>query len=316
MNASDLFLKFPGFDVERKLQFGKPILFMGSCFSDEIAAKAKFSGLNAYSNPLGTIYHPLVIQRYLSDIVSKNGQFERIEYYNNRYFSFDGAYQFQFDQKRELVDELKLIQESWTELIKTASHLFITFGSAWGYRHLESNILVANCLKMPGNFFQKELVSINEIVESWLNVIPLIRTINPEIEICFTISPVRHIRDGLIENNRSKAILIESVQQIVQATNTNYIPTYEIMIDVLRDYRFFKEDLIHPSEASIQIIWDWLVNNMAEERIFNLINSVVKVRKAEAHRPLNNNTQAIALHREKIKIEKEKLYSLNPNINW
>ena len=316
MNADNLFLKFPVFNSESKWQFEKPILFLGSCFSDEIAAKAKYSGLNAHTNPFGTIYHPLVIHRFLSDAITNNNCEERIELFKDRYYSFDAASQFQYEDKSDLLEELKTHRAYWLKLLKSSSHLYITFGTAWGYCKIDKGILVANCLKMPNHLFKKELVSINEIVDSWLNIIPLIRTINPEIEICFTVSPVRHIRDGIIENNRGKSILIEAVHQITKATNATYVPTYEILIDVLRDYRFYKEDLVHPSEGAIQIIWDWLVNKMTEESLFNLMNSVVKLRKYEEHRTLNKNPQTIALHHENIKKEKEKLSTLNPNINW
>ncbi len=317
MNADNLFLKFPVFKSENSWRFENPILFLGSCFSDEIASKAKYAGLNTHANPLGTIYHPLVIHRFLSDIISNNNNFDDgIVLFQDRYYCFDAAYQFQFEKKDELIEELKARRENWLKLIKTSSHLYITFGTAWGYRSLDSRILVANCLKMPNHFFEKELVSINEIVDSWLKIIPLVRKINPDIDIYFTVSPVRHIRDGIIENNRSKSILIEAVHQITKATNTFYVPTFEILTDVLRDYRFYKEDLVHPSEGAIQIIWDWLVNKMTEESVFNLMNSVLKLRKYEEHRPLNKNPQTIALHLENIKKEKEKLNALNPNINW
>ncbi len=316
MNADNLFLKFPVFNSESKWQFEKPILFLGSCFSDEIAAKAKYSGLNAHSNPFGTIYHPLVIHRFLSDAISNNNFEERIELFQDRYYSFDAASQFQNEDKIVLLEELKSNREFWLKLLASASHLYITFGTAWAYRYIDKEILVANCLKMPNHFFKKELVSINEIVESWLNIIPLIRTINPEIEICFTVSPVRHIRDGIVENNRSKSILIEAVHQIVNESKTRYIPTYEIIVDVLRDYRFYKDDLVHPSENAIQIVWDWLIDKMVEETELNLMKSVVKVRKTEGHRPLNESSQTLALHNEKIRTEKDKLNSLNQYISW
>jgi hypothetical protein len=316
VNADNLFLKFPVFNSESKWQFEKPILFLGSCFSDEIAAKAKYSGLNAHSNPFGTIYHPLVIHRFLSDAISNNNFEERIELFQDRYYSFDAASQFQNEDKIVLLEELKSNREFWLKLLASASHLYITFGTAWAYRYIDKEILVANCLKMPNHFFKKELVSINEIVESWLNIIPLIRTINPEIEICFTVSPVRHIRDGIVENNRSKSILIEAVHQIVNESKTRYIPTYEIIVDVLRDYRFYKDDLVHPSENAIQIVWDWLIDKMVEETELNLMKSVVKVRKTEGHRPLNESSQTLALHNEKIRTEKDKLNSLNQYISW
>jgi hypothetical protein len=316
VNANDLFLKFPEFNSNKKFEFNKPILFVGSCFSEDVASKAKYSGLNAHSNPLGTIYHPLVIQRFLSDILNASASVERIVNFQNSYFSFDAAYHFQNDVEQDLLNELEIIRKSWLNLVKTASHLFITFGSAWGYRHSESEILVANCLKMPGKFFKKELSTKNEIVQSWLNVVLLLKEINPELEICFTVSPVRHIRDGIIENNRSKAILIESVHEIVEKANLKYIPTYEIVIDVLRDYRFFKEDMVHPSEATVQIIWDWLSKKMVEEFALDAIKSIAKVRKAEAHKPINNLDDTYAMNRLKIALEKERLSKIHPEINW
>ncbi len=228
----------------------------------------------------------------------------------------DASYHFQNDIEQNLLNDLKAIREKWQVLLKSASHLFITFGSAWGYRHTESEILVANCLKMPGAYFKKELALNHDIVESWLHITDLLKKINPNIEICFTVSPVRHIRDGIVENNRSKAILIESVHEIIDRANLKYIPTYEIVIDVLRDYRFFKEDLVHPSDGTVQMIWDWLSNRMVEESALDAMKSIIKVRKAEAHKPINNLDTTHAMNRSKIALEKEKLSKRFPEINW
>lgn len=316
MNPNSLFLKFPDFNSDKKLEFKDPILFIGSCFSDEIASKAKFSGFNAYSNPLGTIFHPLVIQRFLSDILTGSPAKERIVNFQNSYYSLDASYHFQNDIEQNLLNDLKAIREKWQVLLKSASHLFITFGSAWGYRHTESEILVANCLKMPGAYFKKEMALKHDIVESWLHITDLLKEINPNLEICLTVSPVRHIRDGIVENNRSKAILIESVHEIIDRANLKYIPTYEIVIDVLRDYRFFKEDLVHPSDGTVQMIWDWLSNRMVEESALDAMKSIIKVRKAEAHKPINNLDTTHAMNRSKIALEKEKLSKRFPEINW
>jgi hypothetical protein len=313
VNANELFLKFPDIQLEKKLEFKNPILFLGSCFSNEIASKAKFSGFNAYSNPLGTIYHPLVIQRFLLDNLKDEPVTERIVYFQNSYYALDAAFHFQNEVKEDLLMKLKTIRKTWVDLLKSASHLFITFGSAWGYRHTESEILVANCLKMPGTYFEKELSTKDEIVDSWLNVVNLLKKINPNLEICFTVSPVRHIRDGIVENNRSKAILIQSAHEIIEKTNSIYLPTYEIVIDVLRDYRFFKEDLVHPNETTVRLIWEWISHKIVDASVLDAMNSIVKVRKAGAHRPIYKMHET---NSSKFELEKERLSKMYPEINW
>ena len=159
------------------------------------------------------------------------------------------------------IDFLSLINNKLNELreyLITASHIVLTFGTSWVYRFLKTKKIVANCFKIPQKEFQKDLLSIEEIKTSYNNIVTQILSRNPDTQIITTISPVRHLREGLIENNRSKAHLITVLQQLVfEEKKVSYFPSYELMLDELRDYRFYKEDMIHPNDTAIKIIWEF-----------------------------------------------------------
>lgn len=288
---------------------------MGSCFSDEIADKANYFGFNTCSNPFGTVFHPLAIARTLLETIQRSTGFrERIATRNDLFFSWDAGSTLFGYSTEELNKKLESTRSVLSEDLKLGNFLFVTFGTAWGYREHQSNELVANCHKYPGTAFTKQLTSIEEIVFQWENVIGLLKELNPDLKIVFTISPVRHSKDGLVENNHSKAILIEAVRRLVSENYASYFPSYEIVIDELRDYRFFKEDRVHPNEEAVAYVWDRFKDCYFTEDTKKIMEEVRSYRLAEGHRSLFSESKEYQKHLLNTKLKKEALLLKYPQL--
>ncbi len=198
------------------------------------------------------------------------------------------------DDKNELIENLNQLIKSTHQQIIASTHIIITYGTSWVYRNKTTNQVVTNCHKVPQNQFDKELLSIKNIKKSIRKTIDLTRKLNPNCKFIFTISPVRHIKDGFIENNVSKAHLISAIHQILdlQLLNTNYFPSFEIMMDELRDYRFYAEDMLHPSQTAIDYIWIKFFENYVYESEFLVMQQVCDIQKALHHRPFHPKSES------------------------
>jgi hypothetical protein len=286
---------------------------MGSCFSDEMAAKAKYVGLDTFTNPFGTVFHPLAIARTLLDTIQPSVDFqERIVNRQDLFFTWDAGSTLFGYSAVELTEKLETNRAQLKNNIEKGGFLFITFGTAWGYRENRTNELVANCHKFPGIEFTKELTTLEEIVFQWENVIGMLKEFNPDLKIVFTISPVRHSKDGLIENNQSKANLIEAVRRLVNEDYASYFPSYEIVIDELRDYRFFKEDRVHPNEEAISYVWDRFRDSFFNEDSKRIMEEVRSYRLADAHRSQFNESKEHQKHLLNTQLKREELLGKYP----
>jgi hypothetical protein len=294
-------------EFSTKIEYGKNILFLGSCFSDEIAVKAKYQGFKVDSNPFGTIFHPLALSRFIKETLSDEAISERIIQRNDLYLSWDASSSIVGFSPNELISNIQKVRLDWKEKLLSATHLFMTFGTSWGYRLIENNLLVANCHKFPASNFTKELSLQSDIVKEWTETIALLLELNSSLQIVFTVSPVRHIKDGLIENNRSKAILLDAVRILEQEMNCSYFPSFEIVMDELRDYRFFKTDNVHPNELAINYVWQRFSNCYFSDETVTISKEVLKIRNEEAHRSITPTSEASALQLQKLKEKREKL---------
>jgi hypothetical protein len=171
--------------------------------------------------------------------------------------------------------------------------LFITLGSAFIYQLISTGELVGNCHKIPQKEFTKKLLTVSEITADYKKLLKELTAINSNLKVVFTISPVRYIRDGVVENNHSKARLIEAVHELVaERENTFYFPAYELIIDDLRDYRFYKADLVHPNEQAIDYVFEKLMDTIFDEETKKLFDKIKDIVTAKEHRPFNKNTEA------------------------
>ncbi|MFB9079079.1 GSCFA domain-containing protein [Flavobacterium procerum] len=274
------------------IDYNSKVLSIGSCFAENMASKFDYFKFQNETNPFGIIFNPVSIEK-LFNRVCKEEWFEEkdVFFHNERWHSFEVHSDLSNSDRQELLETLnKAISETHKQL-KEATHLIITFGTSWIYRILEKDEIVANCHKVPQKQFSKELLSVEIIRESVQNTMSLIQTLNPNINFIFTISPVRHIKDGFVENQLSKSHLFSALHNILKSEIYNlkseYFPSYEIMMDELRDYRFYNEDMLHPNQIAIDYIWKLFSENYISESSISTMQEVDEIQKSLRHRSFN-----------------------------
>ncbi|MBX2845998.1 MAG: GSCFA domain-containing protein [Saprospiraceae bacterium] len=275
------------------------LMLLGSCFSDEIGAKFQHAGFHVMTNPFGTLYNPISITNALNHILEQRSFLQDdLLFAEDRWLSLDHNTSFQSNDAAELVERINTSIEQAYDFLKSTKFLFLTVGSAWVFKHLSSDRIVANCHKLPSTDFQRELLEIGEIQLAFREALDKLKRINPSCSVLFTVSPVRHLRDGMISNTRSKSIL----HAALHAMNLDYFPAYEMINDDLRDYRFYTEDLCHVNDLGVAYVWekiqDWLVD-AADQRS---IDAVLKHRKLSLHRPSDITEHEIHIQRSKTQL--------------
>ncbi len=276
-----------------EIEFGDELLFLGSCFSDSISDKAKYYGLNSSSNPFGTIFHPIPIARNIKNAL-ENAPLDDFQIVQNDdlFFTFEGSAQLFGYSNTEIIEKYNLQLKILKEKLIKCDYLFLTFGTAWSYLIENDKYIVANCHKQSVNKFKKQLDTAELLFEVWLQTLELIKKHNPRLKIVFTVSPVRHIKDGVVENNWSKSQLIELTRRLAQVEDCFYFPSYEIMIDELRDYRYYKIDRVHPNEEAVNYIWRKFQFACFSVNTIELQEEVEKIRKSLEHKSLFDKSNA------------------------
>jgi hypothetical protein len=258
------------------------------------------------------LFHPKAIETFITKAINKTPYSEKdVFFYNEQWHCFDAHSKLSDPSKEVLLHNLNEAIEATNKQIHESTHIIITLGTAWAYRFLESNQLVANCHKVSQKQFAKELLSVETITQSLETIVNLIRGINSKASIIFTVSPVRHIKDGFIENTQSKARLITGIHSNSQqpATN-NYFPSYEIMMDELRDYRFYAEDMLHPNQIAINYIWEKFQEVWVSSEAIKTMKLVDEVQKGLQHKPFNPNSEAhqkflLGIKEKQLQLKKE-----------
>ncbi len=303
----DFHLQFPIVPFTEKINYRQSCLFMGSCFAENIGELMEKYKFDITINPNGIVYNPasiaIALRKYIANYrVTESDLFYANEVWN----SWEHHSSFSVSHKGVAKEGMNCEYAEAHDLIQNIDWLFITFGSAYYYKRAKTGQIVANCHKQPQKEFTKQLLSTEEIVSDYTALITELKAINPKLKIVFTVSPVRYIRDGVVENNRSKARLIESVHQLKE-TNTNlfYFPAYELVMDDLRDYRFFAEDLTHPNKSAIDYVFDKWMETLFDNETKTLFNRIKSIVTDYNHRPFHSETDAhkqfIALYQERAK---------------
>lgn len=239
------------------IDYHSKLLLLGSCFAENIGEKLSYFKFQASINPYGILFHPLAIENLIVNAINeKTYDQDDIFLMNDLWQCFDAHSKLNHQTKDGLLEALNKSVKAMHRSLVEGSHIMITLGTAWTYRHIESDKVVANCHKVPQKRFLKELLTVDAISESLNVILSLIKDVNPKAKVLFTLSPVRHLKDGFIENNQSKAHLLAAVHDVVDPRQGSYyFPSYEIQMDELRDYRFYAEDMIHPNKVAIDYIW-------------------------------------------------------------
>ncbi|HEX8268305.1 MAG TPA: GSCFA domain-containing protein [Flavobacterium sp.] len=280
----------PAYD--QLIDYDSRIVSLGSCFAVNIAEKFRYYKFQNILNPVGILFHPLALEKFIRYAVEGHKFSDPdIFLHKDLWHSFDAHSDLSRTTKVQLLQDLNTSATSAKSAITEASHIIITLGTSWVYRHIESGELVANCHKVPQNQFSKELLSVSENVESLQNIIELLKSVNNNVHIIFTVSPVRHIKDGFVENQRSKAHLITALHEVLQSATAVYFPSYEIMMDELRDYRFYSHDMLHPNQTAIDYIWERFLEAAVSKGAFDTMQEVDAVQKSLSHRAFNPESE-------------------------
>ncbi len=295
--------------AKHKITYDAGLFFLGSCFSENIFSKVDYFKFNSASNPFGILYNPAAIESVISKSLEGYNYTEKDVFeLNERWHCYDSHSVLSDSNKETLIENLNNAVSGTAKQIKTASHLFITLGTAWVYRAKSTEKIVGNCHKVPQKAFNKELLSIPQIESMLKSCISQIKAVNPKAQIVLTVSPIRHLKDGFVENIRSKSHLISAVHSIKdQVENVWYFPSYEIVHDDLRDYRFYAEDLVHPNQMAIDYIWEKFQDTWIDTSCEPIMKKVDFVQKGLAHRPFNPQAEAHQAFLKKIEATKSEL---------
>ncbi len=304
-----------------KIDYNSNIASFGSCFAENMAKKFdSFKFVNS-CNPFGILFHPMAIEKLFDFAVSGKQFTEKdVFFHNERWHCFDAHSNLSNSSKEELIAKLNTILKSTKTQLQSATHIIITYGTSWVYRNLITNEVVANCHKMPQKEFLKEILSVEAIGKSIKNTIDLIQKVNPNVNFIFTVSPVRHLKDGFVENQLSKAHLITAIHKVLQVPPSGaegaYFPSYELMMDELRDYRFYAEDMIHPNQIAIDYIWQRFSETFITEESHSIMKEVETIQKGLAHRPINANSESHQQFLSKLHVKIVKLQKQFPEIEF
>lgn len=283
------FTEIPGSSIQNPISYDSKIISLGSCFAVNIAEKLSYFQFRNTSNPFGILFHPLAIEQLIDDAVSKKSYSEKDVFsHQDIWSSFEAHSELNQLDKASLISTLQNQSHGLRKDLLSATHLIITLGTAWVYEHKETHQTVANCHKLPQHLFEKRLLETDEIFNSLSRIVDTVRNINLQVQMIFTISPVRHIKDGFVENQRSKAHLIAGLHQhLIAFPKGYYFPSYEIMMDELRDYRFYSPDMIHPNAVAIEHIWKRFCSSCIHESAFPIMKNVEVVQRMRNHRPFH-----------------------------
>ena len=285
------------------IDYDSKILLLGSCFAENMGEKFEYFKFQTIVNPFGIIFNPVSLEKLIRRSVEKRKFTENdIFFHNELWHCYDVHSELSNSDKDVFLESLNDLIRSTNKHLSDSTHIIITLGTSWVYQNIASNEIVANCHKVLQKQFTKELLSILQIEESLESIISLVHSVNPNCKFIFTVSPVRHIKDGFVENTLSKAHLIAAIHSVLNrkfstsleltTQNNIYFPAYEIMMDELRDYRFYTEDMLHPNQTAIDYIWIQFFENYVSESVFGLMNEICSIQKGLQHRPFNPNTES------------------------
>jgi len=275
------------------ISYDSKILLLGSCFSENIGNKLAYFKFQTNQNPFGILFHPKAIESLITNAINEKRYTDKdVFYLNERWHCFEAHSSLSSPNKEELLNTLNQQIKSTNKQLHESTHLIITLGTAWTYRFIESDTIVANCHKDPQKKFLKEILSVDGITDSLENILSLIKSINKKITITFTVSPVRHLKDGFTQNQQSKSHLLSAIHQVIDArSKIHYFPSYEIVMDELRDYRFYTEDMIHPNKTAIKYIWEKFSDMWISGDSLETMKEVETIQRGSNHKPFNPNSE-------------------------
>ncbi|MBN4070327.1 GSCFA domain-containing protein [Olleya sp. AH-315-F22] len=308
------------------IDYNSKILLLGSCFVENIGDKLEYFKFQNTINSFGILFHPKAIQTLISNTINQKKYSEKdIFFHNERWHCFDVHSKLSNTSKDMLLLQLNNVLDLTSQQLHNTTHIVITLGTAWIYRFIESNQIVANCHKLPQKQFKKEILSVDEIATSLESIEKQIRSVNPNIQFIYTVSPVRHLKDGFIQNQQSKSHLITAVHNFLNQKSSSdnyrnvnhrsvYFPSYEIMMDELRDYRFYDEDMLHPNNTAINYIWEKFKEVWIDSEALITMQDIDSIQKGLLHKPFDPSSKSHQQFLQQIEDKKARLQSNFPYI--
>lgn len=314
------------FDIKKlpwPIEHGHQLMLVGSCFTENMGEKLRKYKFHTLENPNGILFNPVsVADAIISYIDKETYTANNLFCLNESWHSWKHHSRFSGAKPEEALQKINTSVEKANRFLKQADYLILTLGSSWIYTLTDKAVngkvgsVAANNHKAPSDWFYRRLMTNEEVLSVLDTMLHRLFYFNPKIKILFTISPVRHLREGVVENNRSKAVLIQAVHHLVDKfDNIYYFPAYELVLDDLRDYRFFAEDLVHPNYFATQYVWEKFISACTTEKTRQLIERLHDILLAFQHRPFNAET---IQHRKFLQNYFEKttaLKALHPEIN-
>ena len=279
----------PDFSID----YNSRLMMLGSCFAENMGSKFSYYKFDVDVNPCGIIYNPLSVANVLRLIV-EGKQFEKsdLRQVGGKWVSLYHHGAFSSTDPDECLRRINDRLTKATGELRTLDLLVITWGTAWVYKYIPENIIVSNCHKIPSREFERSRLSVEDIVREYLVLIERLREINPGLRILFTVSPIRHWKDGAHGNQLSKATLLLAIDRLrEEIQHVYYFPAYEIVLDELRDYRFYAEDMLHVSGFTVDYIWERFLYSFISPEVFGLMNQIGRINKGVAHRPFEPQSE-------------------------
>lgn len=316
---------------ENQIDYSSKILLLGSCFSENIGAKFDYFKFQNLQNPFGVIFNLVSLEKLVVRAIENEPFSEKdIFQHNGVWKCFEAHSELSSLDKNEFLKNLNAALQNLRKALFSSTYIIFTFGTSWVYRNFDSNEIVANCHKLPQKNFRKELLSIENISASIRNLVSKISEVNPTVIIINTVSPVRHIKDGYVENSLSKAHLISAIhhfknqhfdrfstpQSKIKNQQSFYFPSYEIMMDELRDYRFYDEDMLHPNNTAIEIIWQKFSEVWISSKTQSLQKEISSIQNGLLHRPFNPRSDEHLQFSEKLQEKISSLKKQFPHIQF
>ncbi len=302
---------------EEKISYESPVMLLGSCFTENIGRKMEELKMPVDINPFGNIYNPLSIKNSIDILLQKKIFSEQDLFLSNELWSsFYHHSNFSDIVLENCLATINKRIEASHIFLKKAEYLILTFGTSWVYQHKKTGNIVSNCHKLLPSEFERKKLDVDEIVDVYKDIIKNLISFKPNLKIIFTLSPIRHWKDGAVDNMHSKATLLVAIHKLCEQFSTaHYFPAYEIMMDDLRDYRFYEEDMLHPSSLAIKYIWDKFSEVFFEKNTVLLQKEIDEIVRAMRHRPVNPELNSHKIFRQAMLQKISEMEKKHPFLN-
>jgi len=303
-----------------ELNYQTPSVFIGSCFSDNIGELLYRSKFPVLTNPFGVLYNPSSISKALQLAIRGDKiEIDELIKHGNLWHSFLFHGSFSGTNPDTVLEQCNDTILKSHSFLKNADYLFLSFGTAWIFKHIQTDSVVSNCHKIPSNQFERYRLTVEEISSEWIVLLSKLHSFNPKLKVVFTVSPIRHLKDGAHGNQLSKATLLLAIDKIISdyaSGQLTYFPAYELVNDELRDYRFYDSDMIHISETAINFIFEKFKSAFLTKEALIIFQEVNNILQAAEHRILNNDHHALTNFSQSMLDKIRKLQFKYPNINF